>query len=778
MKSLVKVSMQHPGKIILGLTLITLVFTVAHFRIHIDTDPENMLEPTQPERVFYDQVKETFGIHDMIVVGIEHPDTMFTPERLNAVRNVIGKILDIPGVIPQDVISLTTTDDIRSEGGLLRIRPVMNDPINTLDDARTIHQAIKSNPFLDEKIASRDGKAIAIYVPIQKKSLSYRISQDIRTILENELPPDVTYHMAGLPIAEDTFGHEMFVEMAIVAPIVFVAVMFIVWLLFRQLLFLPPVALTAMYSTLWAMGLLIGTGHTVHIMSSMIPVFLMPIAILDDIHILSEFFDKLKQGFSRDMALLKAYEPLYRPMLFTSLTSAVGFASLALTDIPPVRVFGVFVAFGIMSAWFLTMTLVPAMIVLIPEKYLKKVSLHYEKEKATRLDRFLNPVKKMTFHRATRVLVLSLVVLAIGLAGVLQIKVNDNPVRWFRAHHPIRIADEAMNRYFGGTYMAYLVMQSDDANRMKDPNVVEYMDKLQQFLENHLVVGKTSSIADIVTRINRVLHEDDPAYEKVPDSAEAVGQFLFLYQTAGDPDDLDNFLDREARQANIWIQMKRGNNRDMQAVEDALDTFLSRNPLPEGVSIHWSGLTYINKVWQDLMVKGMLKAILGSGFIVFLLMWIEFGSLLMGVLSMLPLTLAIILSYGAIGWLGRDYDMPIAVCSSLALGLSIDFAIHFLQRFKARYLATGSLTDTFDYIFSEPGRAILRNAIVIIFGFVPLVISPLTPYVTVGLFFATIMLVSLITTLTLLPSLMRFLAPRILTGSPISRKDLESVTAS
>ncbi len=497
-------------------------------------------------------------------------------------------------------------------------------------------------------------------------------------------------------------------------------------------------------------------------MSSMIPVFLMPIAILDDVHILSEFFDRLKHGADRLTALREAYKPLYRPMLFTSLTSAVGFGSLALTDIPPVRVFGVFVAFGIMVAWVLTMTLVPAMIVLIPEKYLKRVSQKFQKDRKTLLDRILHPTRHFTYHRAKIVLAAAFIILFVGIGGVLKIKVNDNPVRWFRARHPIRIADAVLNKNFGGTYMAYLVVESDEPERMKDPAVVAYIDRLQDDLESHPVVGKTSSIADIVTRINRVLHDDNPKYERVPDRRDAVGQFLFLYQTAGDPNDLDNFLDREARRANIWIQMKSGNNRDMQSVEDYLKAFVAKNPLPNGVRIHWSGLTYINKVWQNLMVKGMLRAILGSALIVFILMWVEFGSIIMAFLSMLPLTLAIVLSYGLIGWLGRDYDMPIAVCSSLALGLSIDFAIHFLQRFKAHYREMGSLPATFEYIFSEPGRAILRNAIVIIFGFLPLIISPLTPYVTVGMFFALIMLVSLVTTLALLPSLQRYLAPHII----------------
>jgi predicted RND superfamily exporter protein len=243
-----------------------------------------------------------------------------------------------------------------------------------------------------------------------------------------------------------------------------------------------------------------------------------------------------------------------------------------------------------------------------------------------------------------------------------------------------------------------------------------------------------------------------------------LAQFLFLFQSSGDPNDLDNFLDRERRQANVWVQLKGGDNQQMAGVERYLENFVESNPLPEGMTLHWSGLTYINKVWQDLMVAGMLKAILGSFLVVFVLMLIEFRSLVLGVLAMVPLSMSIILSYGIIGWVGKDYNMPIAVCSSLALGLGIDFAIHFLQRFKTHYAVTGDVAETTRYMFGEPGRAIARNAVVISIGFLPLLLSSLGPYVTVGFFFAMLMFFSTVSTLFLLPAALSIVGPRVLRG--------------
>jgi hypothetical protein len=757
-------SIDRPKTVIGLMTLLTILFGLQFPNITIDADPENMLEASQSDRVFYNETKDNFGINDLIVVGIVDEVDVFRPESLEGIARATSEILKIEGVIIEDVISPSTTDNVKSAGGLLEIHPVLREIPSSPEAAALLRQEIAENPFLHEKIAAADGTAIALYIPIEAKDMSYRIAGEIEAILSRELLPGQQQHIAGLPVSEDTFGYEMFVQMAIVAPLAFMVILLIVYLMFRQTAFLVPIALTAMFSVIWAMGALIGLGYSVHIMSSMIPVFLMPIAILDDVHILSAFFDRYRQLGDKRQALIEAMRPLYKPMLYTTLTSSVGFASLALADIPPVRIFGLFVAFGIAAAWLLALTIVPAVISLMDDEKLKR-SLYREDTTASGwLERLLTRLGDFAFSRARRVLVLGVMAFAFGVAGLWQIQVNDNPVKWFKESHPLRVADKEMNRLFGGTYMAYLVIDGQETDAIKQPETIRYIDRLQKNLEGDPLIGKTSSVADIVKRINLVLHDNDPQYDVVPDSSEAVGQFLFLFQSSGDPNDLDNFIDRESRRANIWIQMKGGDNRQMQDAEDRLDAFIEANPPPQGLTLRWSGLNYINKVWQDLMVTGMLTAVLGSFAVVFLLMLLEFRSLTFGLLAMVPLTGAIILTYGLVGWVGLDYNMPIAVCAALTLGLGIDFAIHFLQRFKAHVVESRDVEATIRHMFGEPGRAIARNAIVITIGFLPLTLSSLSPYITVGLFFASLMLFCTLATLFLLPSALRFVGDRIIPG--------------
>lgn len=214
----------------------------------------------------------------------------------------------------------------------------------------------------------------------------------------------------------------------------------------------------------------------------------------------------------------------------------------------------------------------------------------------------------------------------------------------------------------------------------------------------------------------------------------------------------------------VWLQLKSGDNQDMSKVVDYLDAYVERNPLADGVEIRWAGKTFINVVWQNTMVSGMLKSLLGAFAIVFLMMALLFRSARIGLLAMVPLSVTILGVYGLIGWLGKDYDMPIAVLSSLTLGLSVDFAIHYIERMRDMLRRDGSFATAQAQMFEEPARAIARNAIVIAIGFTPLFFAPLVPYITVGAFMAGIMTLSGVTTLYLLPALIRLAGPWLFAG--------------
>jgi predicted RND superfamily exporter protein len=830
--------LQHARVVFIALAVLTVGLGSAIPWIVVDTDPENMLSEDDPARVFHNQTKEEFALHDLIVVGVVNetdPQGVFNPESLARIHTINEGVKAIDGVIARDVLGPSTMDNIEQAGpGTIRFEWLMEQPPKTPEEALAIKRAAMRLPMLRGTVVSEDGRSVALYVPIESKDQSHRIAAEIQSIIDSSGSTDDQFYITGLPVAEDTFGIEMFKEMAVSAPLAALVIFLLMWWFFRSFALVLSPMIVAISTVTITMGALIASGFTVHIMSSMIPIFLMPIAVVDSVHMLSEFVEIYPRHGDRKLAIKQVVKDLFLPMLYTSLTSAAGFLSLMMTPIPPVRVFGAFVALGIAVAFVLTIIFIPAYVAALPEKRLVKL-LSSKRETAGGgwLGRAVEAMGAGSLRYAKPILVVAVVVVAIGGYGISKININDNPVRWFEPSHRIRIADDVLNRELAGTYMAYLVLKQDadpqasivaagdaalaDApepiraqwNDLKadavaasersdttvddalieatsnlsfeatgdeseqwqraqaalevaqtasktflKPEHLAYIDRLQRDAEASPLVGKTSSITDIVKTVYRELISGEQKDYRIPETSDGVAQTLLQFQSSHRPDDLWHMVRPDYREAAVWMQLKSGDNQDMMAVKTKLDEFLANNPPPEGLRADWAGLTYLNVVWQDEMVGGMLESLLGAFVMVFIMMVVLFRSPLYGVLSMVPLTITIVLTYGLIGLVGKDYDMPVAVLSSLTLGLSVDFAIHFLERSRVIQAETGNWRETLTLMFQEPGRAITRNAIVIAVGFLPLLAAPLIPYKTVGFLMAAIMAVSSIVTVVLLPAIM------------------------
>nr|WP_240901118.1 MMPL family transporter [Thioalkalivibrio sp. XN8] len=839
-------ALQRPRTVYLVTLLLALVLGLQIPRIQVDTDPENMLPETQADRVFHNEVKEEMALHDAIVVGLvatDHADGIYNPASLGALHRATEEIIELEGVVARDLMALPVADNIDQAGpGTVRFEWLMPEPPASREEALAIREAVERLPLLKDTLASGDGKAAAIYVPIRDKDESHRLAREIAAITaaaSAEYGAPGEWHVTGLPVAEDTFGYEMFVQMGISAPLAGLAIFLLLWFFFRSIPLIVAPMIVAMVTVIATMGLLIGMGFTVHIMSSMIPIFLMPIAVVDSVHIMSEFADRYRPGRDRNETIREVVGHLFRPMLFTSVTSSVGFASLALTPIPPVQVFGAYVAFGIMLAFLLTIVFIPAWISRMkPEKLARMQAAIHSGEGDSLLARLLRSTGRGALRHGKLVLLGFAVVFALSVAGITQIQINDNPTRWFKSDHRIRVADEVLNRHFAGTYDAWIVLDhvdrpdgallaervqpalaaapagvrefwgelapatdetlggerltglisaledrlfdadgaaaealeallravesvASEAKYFQQPEVLRWIAALQADLEASGLAGKSNGLPDLVKTVNRELRSGAPEDYRIPERSAGVAQALLQFQSSHRPQDLWHMVTPDFSRAVVWLQLPSGDNQDMTAVIEHVDAYLEQHPLPAGMDLQWAGKTYLNVVWQEAMVKGMVGSLASAFLAVLIMMTILFRSFGYGLLAMLPLTITITFIYGLIGWIGKDYDMPIAVLSALTLGLSIDFAIHFIERSREALAELGDFRAAMAAVFEEPARAISRNAIVIAVGFTPLLLAPLVPYITVGVFLASIMAVSALVTLVLLPAAMQpFLADR------------------
>ena len=233
----IRFSLNHPKTVIAIYAVLTLIFMAFIPSVKVDTDPENMLSKDEPVRLAHAEAKRDFSLYDAIVVGVvdeQEAYGVFVPETLSNIARVTEGILRIDGVVASDVLSLITTDDISSDGAMLTIEPLMESrALLSQEAALKVRDRALDNPILRDMLVSADGKAVLISVPIKEKSESYRISQEIEEIIKTYGGSE-DYHIAGLPVAEDTFGVEMFKQMGMSAPLAGLIIMLIMFYFFRS----------------------------------------------------------------------------------------------------------------------------------------------------------------------------------------------------------------------------------------------------------------------------------------------------------------------------------------------------------------------------------------------------------------------------------------------------------------------------------------------------------------------------------------------------------------
>jgi len=825
--------------------------------VKIDADPENMLKYDEPVRVFHRQQKETFSLYDLIVIGVvndEHENGVFNVSSLADIHDLAEFSKDIrwkdkdgkaQGVIPIDLITPSTVEDVQQvDLGTVDFDWLMEGPPATRQEALAVRDKARDLPLLNGSLVSEDGRSVALYIPITSKGVSYKVAQQLRQRIA-EYQGDDRYLITGLPVAQDQFGVEMFIQMAITTPLATMLLMILLWFFFRNVTLIMAPIIVAMLSVAITVSLLVISGYSIHIMTSMIPIFVMPIAVLDAIHILSEFHDRYPEFRDRRETIKHVMSKLSTPMFFTSITTGIGFLSLRLVPTPPLQAFGTFVGIGVVVAWFLTVTMIPAYINLMPERKFENFGIRRSKdggEADTLLHSVLPQIGAAAIRYRSLVLWLMLPVAAAALFGISRITPDDNPVKWFGAEHEIRQADVVINERFGGAYMAYLSLgRTDDAAAQrelieslrerargeepateklltqlidegakdagasaafldallkdaekglrgsktdseaaawesalsfldeakaanevfKDPEVLAYLSDLQAYLATDPAVGKSNSVVEIVKTVYRELISGSDEDYRLPDSQAGVAQTLITFQNSHRPHDLWHYVTSDYQQANVWVQLKSGDNQDMSRVDAKVAAYFADNPPPRNLTYQWFGLNYINVVWQDYITVGTVKAFAGSFAIISIILILLFRSFLWGLLAIVPLTFSIAMLYGAVGLAGKSLDAPISILAAISLGLAVDYAIHFVTRSRDFAKEHGNLPDTVRAVFGEPARAITRNVVILGVGFLPLLIAPLVPYKVVGVMLSSILVLAGVATLIILPALMSSVESRI-----------------
>ena len=496
---------------------------------------------------------------------------------------------------------------------------------------------------------------------------------------------------------------------------------------------------------------------------------LLAISVADSLHILGQYYFELSRAAERPrrQVVIDAMLAMWRPVTITSITTIAGFLAVyAASSSPPMKDFGAFAALGVFVALVVSLLLVPALLLLLPSK-LPRAYAGLEDTAAMPKDGVgtaLRVAGDAVLRRPVTVLFLSAVVLVGGLIGLARLEANDSDLDNFQRDEPLRIAHSSINSLFDGAHTMDIVVETERMEGLFDPVRLARIEALQAFVETLPHVNASRSIVDYLKQINRVLHDGDPEAYRLPDSEEAVAQFLLLYSMSGDPADFEEEIDYDYRLANIRVSLDSGEFQDERAIVDATERYIAESFDGDGMVAKVSGRAAVHYHWMVELLAGHFVSVGVALVVVGLTAMLAFRSVFCGALALLPVALSVLLIYAVMGlsdiWLGIGTSMSAAI----AIGIGVDFAVHVIDRIKALLVdAKQPLESTLSTVFQLTGRALLFNFLIIFCGFGLLVISETPGLMRFGCLVAVAVATSFISSLTLLPVLTHRLKPSALT---------------
>ncbi len=749
---------RHPYLVLAAIGLVSLVFAAFLPRIGFQADYSKMLPEDDPIVAQYKKTRDLFGGQSMFLLAVtaEEGGTLFDLPSLRKLFSLTAELkkLEEEGLV-EEVLSPANVKIVEGTEAALFVRPILSSLPETEEDVATFRTKALAERMVRDNLILADGTGALVILRLsadveKREDIQAQILQRLEETAKKYEGPE-RIHISGDAAFLVYVNRYMRQDLAWLLPIVVVAVVAVLALSFRSVWGVILPLGVVLVGLIWTMGLVGLTGHKLTMISTFLPVVLVAVGSAYGIHVVNEFFQRVARGLDRKEAVRATVQEMFVPVLGAATTTAAGFLTLLSSFLVPTREFGLFSAFGVMTCFLLALLLIPALLVILPIP--KARAAKTEMKSAQRFSRFLAAHPMFVLLAAVAVLV------ALVL-GIPWLKVESDVTRYFREDSPVvealRVADER----FGGSQELSVVIDTGKRDGLKDPAVLAFMDELQNFLEARPEVGSTSSLANLVKESYFTLRGDDPAFYTIPKTSRAVAQVLLLYEMGGG-EVTGSMATRDFRVGRISARVRSVGLSGYDALLRAVEGFVAEKK-PETVGdwyVTGSPALYI-QLSKKLIASQLVS--LGTsfgavGFIVAVLM-LSLGA---GLLSLVPLFVAVAGNFGVMGYAGAYLDMATVMIASLTVGIGVDYAVHFLNRYRNERRMGLPHAEALAETYRTSGRAIVVNALTLALGFLVMLFSRFGALNTFGWLIALTMVTSMLGALLVLPAILVWVPERV-----------------
>jgi hypothetical protein len=773
---------QNPKKVLICILLFIGFFGYQIPSITIDTTIEALLHENDPSLLEYNSFRDQFGRAELIIIAVQGSE-IFKAGFLNKLKS-FHETLEEEVPYLREVSSLINVRNTKGVDDELIVEGLLEDWPEKYINLADLKDQVTRNPFYLNYLISEDGRVTAVVIETEATVREAPAEDDILSGFDEDKPeveqPVVKEHyfsekenrevvdavnlvvkrfhsedfaltVSGGPVIMDALSHAIIADIKLCILLALTSVTIFLAILFRRLsaVILPIfIIVSVLISTLGLMAL---AKVTIKLITIVVPVFLVSVSVCDSVHVLAIFYRRLGQGDEKEAAIVFALGHSGIAIVMTSLTTIAGLLSFSFAELTAIAEIGLFAACGVMLALVFTIAMLPALLALTSMK-----PTLAQTTKFVTMDRLLGFIAMFSTAHPFKLLIAGLVIFAVLFPNLFKLKVSHNVVEFFPDSMPYRTDLYYIDKELKGTISLEIILDTNQENGVYDPWILNQIEGFSRRTENfkypNISVGKVFSITDILKEIHQALNENNPVFYQIPQDRNVVAQEFLLFENSG-ADDLGRIVDGHFSKTRITIKSPWVDAVVCREFMDDISLKL-KEIFGNRTEIHATGLMALLARTIVAAIYSMVRSYVIAFLVVTILMILLIGDLKIGLVSMIPNLLPILITMGLMGILDIPLDLNSLLIGSIAMGIVVDDTIHFIYNFQRYYNKTADSFFAVRETLLGTGRALLTTSLVLCTGFFIMMAASLNQFVKFGFFTGITILLALLADFLLAPAFM------------------------
>ena len=682
--------------------------------LKLDTDGRVFMAADNPDKVRLDKFEQEFAKDDNLAIIIVPADgEVFTPRTLGAIGAMTEDLWNLPYV--RLVNSITRFQNTYADGDMMVVEDLVPEPDMVTDEDAAAARAVALDRIeIRNSLINEDASATAISVIFRLPGIDLvseipNINAEFEPLLEEYRAayPDIQFKASGSVAISQAFATASQKDGETLTPAMLVAMLVIVGVLLRSATGSLLILILATLSALVSLGALGWTRIPINSATAVAPLMVITLAVASSVHVLSSVRQTMQETADRTIWARRAIIDHGLGITVAVFTTAIGFLSLNFSISPPFRQLGNMVAGGMIGVWVFTMFLLPGLICWLPIKQNKRTAS---------VDSFMVALGEFVIRHQKRLLVgIPVVIIAFG-AGISQIKLEDDFLRYFDESFETRQATDLYETELGGLNVLEYSVDTGVENGINSVEYLQTLDALSVFLRDQPEISHIRSLSDTIKRLNMNMNSDDPAYYRIPDSDEEASQFLFLYELSlGYGMDLTDQINVDRSSTRVSAFVGYATTRQLIALDEKIQGWFDKNApeLKSPVTGQTHVYTMISARDVPSMLQGTSLALVFISFVIFLVL----RNLKLGLVSLVPNLVPAIMGFGLWGYMVGNVTLAVSIVVAMTLGIVVDDTVHFILKYANARKRGDSAEDSVRYAFKSVGMALTVTSLGLVIGF-------------------------------------------------------------